>query len=366
MTITVINIAFAASIALSAVCLVLLLIRDKTDGRRCTMPSLFGIISIANTAVWAFISSRTSDSLASESVFVIGLLLFFLLMGDVLSLSYIFNSVKFDDTGFIRRNFLGISRRYEYRDITEARKGRRSITLFFGRKKLAIPPELTISNHLLIYNMVSGYARYHGGADIPEKDDSGSFLGDKIDYEQGMSLIFVYILIFLLIVGIAFLPSKLSKPVGSDSPDIVTLNVVLSSCEYTRGNELELFADGMAEYFQIDSSDRKEAACGEIITAVKAGKSFGIAGVRYNDDDGNPYYDVRNLTLDGRVLISYDETNADDARVSRIAELVIIGFGVIWVLFCVEAVRVARNPENYSPRFRRIFFQDTVWKRGAE
>ena len=139
MTITVINIAFAASIALSAVCLVLLLKRDETDERRCTMPSLFGIIPIANTAVWAFISSRTSDSLASESVFVIGLLLFFLLLGDVLSLSYIFNSVIFDDAGFVRRNFLGISRRYEYRDITEARKGRRTMTLFFGRKSSPFP-----------------------------------------------------------------------------------------------------------------------------------------------------------------------------------------------------------------------------------
>ena len=326
--------------------------RNRSDRGRVYLPGLFawiGGICGGLFLVPTLIVLLGTD----ESPWLSFAFLCFSMLGGSLSLAHLNCRITYDEESFTHKNFLGIKRTYAYTEITGIREKNHEDILYLGRRRAMID-EFSVGGTEFLLMAKKRYRALNGGRAIPEvKSKRKDVFNGHVDDAGG--LIFVYILIGGLFAG--FLGFMVTY-VYFMPPTAETCERMEMVFDYWDGNDSSL-ALHPGEGTLCRLRDLDGSVDPEPIKAICDGQTPVTVYVDLiKPDDGEPFYDVRALAVDGQYLFSFEDARRIHRKEGLPLVLIAAGFAVLWAVFVFFSIRVGRNPERYSKRVIRLFFKD--------
>lgn len=281
-----------------------------------------------------------------DSAFFLG----FAALSSTLIIAYRNCRIRYNDTEFTVKFFLGYRKTFRYEEIESIQGRQRDVKLRVRGCTVRID-ETAVGKTQFLAVARKQYRITHGGKSIPEvrKKKLDLFNGHVDNPEE---FLFVYLLIPCFMFGMILVCFFSSSPTALEELTYITASV--ESCAVSE-NDLALFIDG--HVLEIWSYERALEDTEPFLQDCGNGMVYTI-GYRTvtNDDDEITGYCIEYLE---------DQTGAlwltpQEAYNNRFWEIcwVIAGFCLIWLGFCGISIYVGRNPHKFSKRTIRLFFKD--------
>lgn len=268
---------------------------------------------------------------------------------DCMMLAYLNCVIWYDDKGFLARNFFGVKKECGFAAVEGIRFGKDQRIFFQGH--CVVIDEISYGSEDFIAALDSGHKKATGKW-IPTYSSSRwkwDPMNGNIDYPW----FYFFLWVFMILLCIFILAAMLISMTSETDPDEVRMYST-SFIEYKiDGEELCLYAreDGLSfiiDYYSSyeDHLPEPETLCsGEIYHIGASGKN------RY----------VKSLSDSaGKIYITY----ALERQVYRDNQKNAIWFMGVFciagIVFSCFGIAVARNPDRYSDRVRRLFYKDGV------
>lgn len=268
---------------------------------------------------------------------------------DCLPAAYLNCVIRYDDDGFVARNFFGIKRACSYAQVEGIRTGKDRRIYFQGHSVMI--DALSCGGDRFIEAIEKGHRRATGkwvraSTSYRRKWDP---MNGHLDSPWFYFLLWITVGLICVALPVFAVVSMTSE---SDPADIVVHDVRFSAYEVD-GKTLKLYVDGDEKPYEIayfrdygESLPEPEVLCGGAVYAV------GVEGAgRF----------VRSLTgTDGTRYITPQPEREIYRDRQRPAAWTLGVCSVLGLTFCCFGIAVARHPERYSPKVRRLFYKDRV------
>lgn len=266
---------------------------------------------------------------------------------DCMMTAYLNCVIWYDDNGFLARNFLGVKRECSYADVEGIRSGRDRRIYFQGHWIMI--DEISHGAEEFIDALDRGHKRLTGkwvnaSTSYKRKWDP---MNGHLDYPWAYLTLWGVMGLFCLSLPVMIFVSMTSE---TDPSEIVEHKVQFQSYKVEEGSLL-LYVDGEEEPFEIGFYRHY----GEALPVPEelCDGDWYFVGV-----EANRYY-VKSLTGETGAQYITLESERQTYRESQ--------KGAVWFL-CIAAplgavfsffgIAVARNPERYSDRVRRMYYKD--------
>ncbi len=336
-----------------------LLIRSFIEKKRRTK-NINNIVFLSNIALYigAICSAITTTMccyvgfLKHDLTLTIGFAVFSLL-GISLLLAWKNCCITFSKEDFTHKNFLGISRKYNYSQIT-AFKGNPAtsdVVIYIENKKIRID-KLAVNKEIFLKLIRKKYRTVNAGNALPQiyKSKSDIFNGNVNNPHE---FIIVFALVTLLMIGGTIFVAFAIKPVSEN--DTTHLTVTFESCEIDR-HDLVLKSTQYEHPFVIDDYEEYVTNSEQLISLCDNKTSFDI-WVQEISPDKNPYYSVCQIAESNNIYFSFEDNNKQISD-TALNVLLILGLWELLVIVCfIFTIVIGRNPHRFKPWFVRLFFK---------
>ncbi len=265
---------------------------------------------------------------------------------DCMMIAYRNCVIRYDDNGFLARNFFGIKRECGYADVEGIRSGRDRRIYFQGHWILI--DEISCGGEDFVETLGRGHKRITGesvraSTSFKRKWDP---MNGHLDYPWAFFILWLVMGLFCASLPVCILVSMTGE---TDPADIVIHDVRFCSYKVDDGS-LMLYADGEEEPFQIGFYRHYGEKLPTPEELCAGWYSVGVEGEgRY----------VKSLTgEDGSRYITLETERQTYRESQKTAIWVLCIIAPLGVIFCYFGIAVARNPERYSDRVRRLFYKD--------
>ena len=266
---------------------------------------------------------------------------------DCMMAAYLNCVIWYDDKGFLAQNIFGIKRECGYGEVEGIRFGRDRRIFFQGHSILI--DEISCGGDEFVETLDRGHKRATGkwvpsSTSFKRKWDP---MNGHLDYPWAYFILWVTMGLFCAALPVFVLFSMTSE---TDPSDIVIHDVRFCGYEIEDGS-LMLSVEGEERpyeigYFQYYGEDlpAPEALCG---------------GERYLVGVIGDHRYIKSLTGSNGTKYITLETERQVYRDSqRVAVWILCLVAPIGVCFCYLGIAVARDPERYSKKVRRMFYKD--------
>ena len=266
------------------------------------------------------------------------------LVCDSMMAAYLNCVIRFDDKGFETRNLFGISRSCSYAEVESIRSGR-DIRIYFR------------GHSVLIHGISYGGDRFLDAVDKGHKKATGQWvpayqqkwdpMNGHVDYPWFYLILWIVIGLFAVAMAVM---AVYSITVATDPSRIITEAVQFSGYDISSGS-LRLYIEGKEDPYLIDYYEDY----GEGLPTPEqlcSGQVY-IIGTKKNGRYLCSLADTK-----GQVYITPELERQIYRDNQRFAVWVIVAATPFTVWFCYMGIAVARHPERYSEKVRRLFYKD--------
>lgn len=278
----------------------------------------------------------------------------FTLLGIILMFGQLNERITYDEHQFVASNLFRISRVYSYADITAIQGKQRTVTIYFGKRRVKIN-ELADGKYRFLSFAKQQYCRIHIGQTVPALPDPAHknrwdiFNGHVDNYAEFLA---IYGMLFVVILFCLFMPTMGYWSAPKSKADLTYSTVVFDREEINKNNYLTLYAGD--ESFSVGDIGTRLIDPDTFFDAYDAGSRF-VVGY-HTAFDNKTIYSIEDTS--GRV---YMKTELPRKTFKDGDEwLYYVGWSVMlmaWSVYVVMSIYVGRHPERFSPRVRRIFFK---------
>lgn len=323
------------------------------DGRTVHLPKLLLVIGIICTAV--FLIPACYFIFFEKELGGLGILAMSLLSSSMI-IGYVNQRIYYDEDGFTAKSFFGIKRRYSYSDIEyiygDAKKDSKIIA---NGRKIHLD-EIAVGKFEFIAFAKKQYRTLNAGAKIPYKEKTSRF--DAVfngNVKNPGAQIFIYILIFVLIVGVIVLGVVLNKPTEMDDLQFntVTVNSYEINDEY-----IYLDINGFKTEPYLRGYRQTVADQARFMALLNEKQKFEIG---YNTfvDDGVTEYRIEYIRdKNGTVLTTPEDFYEFYQHDFNIIMSIMVSFLVLWVIYVLFVIYVGRNPKKFSPKLVHKLYKE--------
>lgn len=266
---------------------------------------------------------------------------------DCMMAAYLNCVIRYDDKGFTARNIFGMKRLCRYGEVEGIRSGRDHRIYFQGHSILI--DEISCGADEFLDALDKGYKRATGkwvpiSTSFRRKWDP---MNGHLDYPWVYFVLWVAMGLFC-----AALPVLMYYVMTSETnpADIVIHDVQFSAYEID-GGSLMLYVEGEEQPYEIGYFQNY----GEVLPSpdtLCSGEVYSVGVV------GEHHY-VESLTgSDGTKYITLETERQVYRDSQRTAAWILCVVAPIGVYFSYLGIAVARNPEKYSEKVRRLFYKD--------
>ena len=288
----------------------------------------------------------------------------FLLLGVALMMGWKNCYIVYDHQGFTQYNILKMQRSFTYDQLTGYRftqSGGTDLKLYACGKTITVDWMSKNATDFLL-QAKAGYARYNNGRELTnrweeirkaKKDtDKGSF---SAHVHNPSEFLIAFILLLVFWVGISVACCIVGfKPITREDCQLQTVTF----CQWqTEKDTLWLCAEGVEIRFKIGGYEEYLSDFQGLTEKCDGGTVFVVWTESYETDDGEPYYHIRELSADGVVYRSMEDSNQYSQEG---AWTVLALFGGMLVLFLALAwltYRIGCNPGKYPKWVVYAFFK---------
>lgn len=274
----------------------------------------------------------------------------FAALGCTLIIAYCNCRIRYSDTEFKVKFFLGYRRTFHYAEIESIQGKQRDVKLRVRGCTVRLD-EAAVGKAEFLAVARKQYRIAHGGKAIPEvkKRKFDLFNGHVDNPGEFLS---VYLLIPCFMIVMLLIGVLSASPTPLEELTYITASVESGAVSE---NDLVLHVDGRV--LEIWSYERALGDTERFLQDCSNGTEYTI-GYRTvtNDEDEITGYCIEYLEDQaGEIWITPRE-----AYINRFWEVgwVFAGFCLIWLCFCGISVYVGRNPHKFSKRTIRLFFKD--------
>ena len=266
---------------------------------------------------------------------------------DCMMAAYLNCVIRYDDKGFIAQNIFGIKRECSYGDVEGIRSGRDRRIYFQGHSIMI--DEISRGADEFVDALDKGHKRATGkwvptSTSFRRKWDP---MNGHLDYPWPYFILWVTMGLFCAALPVFMFFVMTSE---TDPSDIVIHDVQFCAYEIDDGS-LMLYVEGEEQPYEIGYFQNY----GEVLPAPEvlcSGEAYSVGVV------GDRRY-VKSLTgSDGTKYITLETERQAYRDSQRVAVWILCVVAPIGVYFCYLGIAVARNPERYSKKVRRLFYKD--------
>ena len=268
-----------------------------------------------------------------------------------MTIGYINCVIWYDDRGFVARNFFGIRRQCTYAEVEGLRNGKDHWLYFKGHRILI--DESAHGGRDFIKAVKRGYSSTHGGRMLMASQSYGRRVDPMNGNIENPWLYFciwvgmILLCVFLLVVAVI---SMTEKP--SSVEELEFYQMTFASWKKDDG-ELHLSVPGREEAVRINNY----RGYGDLLPAPEelcGGETFtvGLDGKYIKSLSG----------ADGTVYITPELERQVYHKTQDVACVIIGVFSVFGIVFSIVGIDAARRPERYGVKFKRLFYQDHLWR----
>ena len=323
-------------------------VKSKKDGTVYLSKALLiiGVIGATASIIPAIITLYSNEKI----IVPIGFLAFALL-SSTLIVAYINCRIYYDENGFTARNFFGIKRKFTYDEITGIKEDMHEDYLYMGNRKVMIDSFSVGACEFLAF--VHRKYRSINKKNLPKilKTKRDIFNGN---IQDSGGFIFVYALLELFLIG--FLIFILYYTYGNASMKNVGKSTVIFSECVLDDDTLKLTSSDGEKYELSFLSDDFNT---DKIKAICDGSTYcDVYAKKITPDNGSEYYSIKAIFASDTEILSFEETREMYIKENRVILLFPIGALILWTAFIVLSIIVGRNPQKFSKRFAKFFFQE--------
>lgn len=275
----------------------------------------------------------------------------FVLLGMLLMLGWRNCCICYDNSGFTRKNLLGIRRRFSYDQVTGWCCNKRNpmeSALFAAGKKISF--NLISPNGAdFLATFSAGYRKTHGNHKIPEVPallkEGGGFRAHV--YNPGEYLVIFIMLVAFIIGGGVWGVLIDWIPVDADSGDYQ--NVTFSHWEIDE-DTLVLASPQTDEPFLIGGYETYLHGRERLLAQCDGNTVFSVCARRYNPDDAPPFLRVYALSSGNEVFRSFEDSTKYNRQEIPVIAAFFGGILVFVLAFSWLIYAVGSNPRRF-PRW---------------
>lgn len=266
---------------------------------------------------------------------------------DSMMAAYLNCVIWYDAEGFLARNFFGIKRECSYAHVEGIRSGKASRIYFQGHSVMI--DEISVGGDRLIEAIEKGHKRTTGkwvpaSTSFKRKWDP---MNGHLDYPWVYFIVWGIMGLFCAALPVFMFFVMTSE---TDPSEIVIHDVQF--CAYEIDDEsMMLYVEGEELPYEIGYFRNY----GEILPVSEelcSGEVYSVGVVR-------DHRYVKSLTgSDGEKYITLETERQAYRDSQRIAAWILCVAALIGIYFCYLGIMVARNPERYSKKVRRLFYKD--------
>lgn len=269
------------------------------------------------------------------------------LVCDCMITAYLNCVIRYDDQGFLARNFFGIKRRCKYEEVEGLRSGR-DWKVYFKGHSITID-EKSCGDHDFMVALHRGYKRATGKRlPVSSKLRRGwDPMNGHLDHPWGYFILWIVLGLFCAALPFFMLFVMTTE---TDPSEVAFYDVQFSNYEVD-GETLRLYVEGVELPYEIDYY----RDYGEVLPTPETLCSGGTYRVGVTKGHRN----VKSLTGEqGRSHITFETERQVYRDNQRVPAWILAIAGVVGVYFSYMGIAVARDPERYSKWVQRLFYRD--------
>lgn len=266
---------------------------------------------------------------------------------DSMTAAYLNCIIQYDDKGFQTRNIFGITRKCSYAEVEGIRSGK-DCRIYFQGHSIDID-EISRGGDKFMKALDQGHKRATGkrvpiSTSFRRKRDP---MNGHLDHPWAFFVLLVNMGLFCAALPVFMFFVMTSE---TDPSDIVIHDLQFYAYEIDDGT-LMLYVEGEEQPYVIGYFQNY----GEVLPAPETL----CGGERYFVGVEADHRYVKSLTgTDGTEYITLETERQVYRDSQRIAAWILCLVAPIGVFFCYLGIAVARNPERYSKKVRRLFYKD--------
>lgn len=319
---------------------------EKTKENIVTLSLIIPIIGIICMSVFLIPAIIMLIKHSSLSVFV-GLMSFSLL-GASLVIGYINCRIKYNDNGFVAKNFFGIKRKFKYADITGIRINQHETFLYVGKKKINID-EFAVGGREFLKFVNKKYNQiYKENVPIVPVEKKDIFNGNLTEPEN------FKVLFIILYAVVAFLFIFFAAVLFTDTDVSVCVQDTMVSCHMAE-EKLEMISADGKKYIVRNVPENYDIS--KIQNLVSENKTATFEVIKNTPEGKEPYFEIKSIECENKVILSKSEVKEFNKKPNLKLLFFVPGmFFVLVTIITLSLIIAARNAKKH-PRIARIFFQ---------
>ncbi len=324
---------------------------EKAENGNVKMRKAIGIIG--GIGFFFFIALTVITASLAQPIAVPILFIVFALVSAALVIAYVNCRISYDEEGFVIKNFFGIKKSYTYSQVTSVRETKHDKYIDIGKRSVTLET-VYVGTDEFIAVVKQKYSLLHGGQSIPQRKKAkyDLFDGNVVNAEQHLA---VYIVVSVVMIGILIFGVLYTFFWPKTADNTIKHTVCFISCDVREDEVVLTSVDGQiyAIRFIDEQFDAKKFA------ALCDGKTpVTTYSVKVNPDDKEDYYAVMAIECSGTYLLTFEESNRLHTQEYWPLILIAAGLCLLWGAYVAGAVKVGRNPQKYSKRVRKFFFEE--------
>jgi len=331
----------AVHVILSLICLITAVRRKKWVGENVVYLPFF---MIAIVMACAGVLSVPTVVCALDGDWMFAFFGVVVLLSICMMTAYLNCVIRYDDEGFVARNFFGIKRACSYGEV-DCVRGRRDRKIYFNGYRITVD-EISIGADEFMEALYKGY-RKAVGRHVSSFKPKWDPMNGHMEHPWGYFILWVAVGLLCASFPVLVLYSMTTE---TDPSEISVCNVEFHRYSVD-GESLMLYPVGEQQPYEI--ADYKDY--GEILPSPEtlcSGERYAV-GVQGNSRSISTLTGAdgfRYITLESERQV-YRDNQSPWAWIITVAS-------VAGVYFCYLGIAVARHPERYSKFVRRLFYKD--------
>ena len=274
-------------------------------------------------------------------------LLGFALMGVALVIAYFNCRITFRNHDFTYKNFFGVKKTIQYRDLTGILEGNHDIKLYAGDISIYINEE-ALNKERFLALAKKRYRESHNGKMIPKATKKDIF-NNHVEDPQSFILVFVMLAVLFPLITIGVISF-----VGPESrEDFSERFITVENYEISDG-DLYIYDSRDIEYRVYNYDDLIDNSS-ELISKLSRGANAGLLIKPIDSDEDR--YAVSDIKVNGTSYLTFDKWHENQVQNFTFVTAMLVAFNLMIFFFIGGAIYVGRNPHKFSDRVLHLFFR---------
>lgn len=320
----------------------------KAEKGKVFLPKFFIILGVILSTI--FLIPTVITAYFDEPIWVSLIFFSLSLISAFFIIAFINCRIHYDKNGFTVKNILGIKKSYTYDKVTAIKEDINGSYIYLGKRRISIDG-FSVGGFEFILFVKKEYKRLNK-CPLPQvyKTRFDIFNGNIFD---AAGFLFVYIFIGLFIIAFSILIIfQIFSPQSAENT--VIQNTVFDS--FVVSDDDVILKSTKDERYEIRFIDENfdtetlEHLCDKSIPVTTYSKEYAR--------DGENLYVIYAIYQGDNCVLSFDETNHLHKNGMMFMIIFPIIMAIFWGVFVTGSIIVGRNPQKYSRKVIKIFFQE--------